>query len=259
MPPLAQVFVFAFGTVVGSFLNAALWRLRTGESFIVGRSYCPRCKHKLVAKDLVPLLSFALLFGKCRYCRRAISPAYPAIEAAVGALFLLFAIRAMDGGALSGAALARMLLDWYLAAVLVLVFVYDLRHMLILPSVTLPAAAIAFAGNVALGAHPATLAAGAAIAAGFFYFQHAVSRGRWIGGGDVHLGILMGAALGWKLALVALFIAYVSGAVFGSALILSGKTTMKGQVPFGTFLAAATLFAMLYGDRLLGWYLGMLR
>ena len=257
MSALPQVFIFAFGTVIGSFLNAVLWRLRTRESFIVGRSYCPHCRHELAAVDLVPLFSYLLLGGKCRYCRRAISPSYILVETATGLLFLLAALRWLPAeGAASGLVLARLLLDWYFLAVLVIVFVFDLRYMMILPAVVLPAAVIAFLGNLALGQSWLALLLGAAIGGGFFYAQLVLSRGQWIGGGDIYLGLLLGAMLGWSSLLVTLFLAYVSGAIVGVGLLLAKRKTMKSQIPFGTFLAAAAAVTLLYGDRLLLWYLG---
>lgn len=258
MPLVTQAFIFAFGSVIGSFLNAVLWRLRTRESFIFGRSYCPHCRHELAAVDLVPIFSYLFLGGSCRYCRKAISPAYLAVETVMGVLFLLAALRLEPVAAdLYGRLLPRLLLDWYLIAVLVLVFVYDLRYMLILPSVTLPAAAVAFLGNLALGYGWWSLLLGVLIAAGFFYLQLVLSRGRWIGGGDVYLGVLLGAALGWNLTLLTLFLAYVSGACLGVLLIVSKRKTLKSQVPFGTFLAGAAIVSLLYGDGIISWYLNL--
>ena len=258
MSIIGQVFIFAFGAMVGSFLNAVLWRLRCQESFIVGRSYCPECRHNLAALDLVPIVSYLLLGGKCRYCRKPISPSYLLVEIAAGTLFLLAAIQAAVGrDVLSPAFLPQLLLYWYFIAVLILVFVYDLRYMLILPSVTIPAAIIAIIGNLALGRSWWSLLLGCFIGAGFFYLQLVLSRGEWIGGGDVYLGFLLGAILGWPLVLVALFLAYVSGASVGLILLTSKKKTLKSQLAFGTFLSAATVVSMLYGNSILLWYLGI--
>ena len=259
MTLVSQAFIFGFGAVIGSFLNAVLWRLRTRESFIFGRSYCPHCRHELAAMDLVPIFSYILLGGRCRYCRKPICPSYLVIETFAGILFLLAALN-LGGlsGEFDGLLLPRLLLDWYLIAVFMLVFVYDLRYMLILPSVTLSAAAVAFVGNAALGYGWFSLLSGAALTAGFFYLQLALSRGRWIGGCDVYLGLLMGAALGWQSALLALFLAYVSGAFVGVALIASGRKNLKSQLPFGTFLSAAAVVSLLYGERILAWYFGLM-
>lgn len=258
MSIVGQVFIFAFGAMIGSFLNAVLWRLRSKESFIVGRSYCPECRHVLSSADLVPIVSYLLLGGKCRYCRKPICPSYLLVEVAAGTLFLLAALQVTSEQVILGTAwLPQLLLFWYFIAVLILVFVYDLRYMLILPSVTLPAAAVAFVGNLALGRSWWSLLLGGAVGAGFFYLQLVLSRGEWIGGGDVYLGLLLGMILGWPLVLVALFLAYVSGAAVGLVLLASKKKTIKSQLAFGTFLSAATVMSMLYGNRILLWYLGI--
>lgn len=258
MPPVTQVFIFTFGAVIGSFLNAVTWRLRTKESFIRGRSYCPQCRHDLAAVDLVPIVSYLLLGGRCRYCRRPISPHYPAVEAAVGLLFLLSALSLAPDGFLAPATFGRLLLDWYLISVLVLVFMQDLKYLTIYPSVVLPAAGAAFLADLALGVEPWRPIAGAVAVAGFFWLQFVVSRGRWIGGGDIYLGVLIGAMLGWPAAFLALLLAYVSGALVGVVLLAMKKKTLGSQLPFGTFLSAAAVAVMLYGAAAMEWYLGLM-
>ncbi len=257
---MGQVFVFVFGAVIGSFLNAVLWRLRTKESFIFGRSYCPQCRHELAAVDLVPIISYLMLGGKCRYCKKPISPSYLAIELIMGALFVLSALAVFPSAVAAdpAAGLPRLLLDWYLIAVFLLVFVFDLRYMMILRSVTLPAAALAFLANLALGQSLWALILAAAVGCGFFYLQLILSHGKWIGGGDVWLGLFIGAALGWPGVLIALFIAYVSGAAVGVTLLAMKKKTLQSQLPFGTFLSAAAILTLLYGPRLLDWYFGLI-
>lgn len=255
MTPLAAIAAFLFGTVIGSFLNAVLWRLRTGEGFVRGRSYCPCCRHQLAPQDLIPVMSYLLLRGKCRYCKAGIHPSYLLIELSTGTLFALFAAQAFAGGPLDGTGLAWLLLRWYFVAVLTIVFVYDLKYMLIPRNVTAWASVVATLAGIALGQRPFALAAGFLVGAGIFYLQYVASKGRWIGGGDIHLGGLMGLMLSWPLVLVALFIAYVSGACVGGALLLSKRTSWKGQIPFGTFLSAATVVTLLWGDKILAWYL----
>lgn len=257
MPAHLQVFIFTFGAIVGSFLNAVIWRLRTNESFVGGRSYCPNCRHRLSPFDLVPILSYLLLRGRCRYCRMGICPSYLIVEAVTGLIFLLFAMQAFSGG-IETDQLARLLLNWYVTAVMVIVFVYDQKYMLIPRSVTLPAVILAFFGNLALGTDVLHLIMGVLIGGGFFWLQRVLSKGRWVGGGDVHLGLAMGAALSFPLILVALFMAYVVGAVVSVGLLTLGNKAWKSEIPFGTFLSAACVVTLLYGSQILGWYLGLM-
>lgn len=258
MEPLLSAFILVFGAVIGSFLNAVLWRLHAGESIVSGRSLCPSCRHSLHAKDLVPILSWLFLGGRCRYCRAGIGASYLAIEATVGLLFWLAAARDLGTGLVAPRDIARLLLDWYLIATLVVVFVYDLRHMLILRAVTAPATLIAGVGSLALGMPLTSLFGGMIVGGGFFYLQYTLSKGRWVGGGDIFLGILMGAMLGWSHTLAAIMLAYIAGALYASVLLLRGRKTMQSEIPFGTFLSAAAGAMLLYGDAILGWYLGML-
>jgi len=252
--------VLGIGAIVGSFLNALLWRLHSGESMLVGRSHCTRCGHVLGALDLVPVFSFLALRGRCRHCSEAIHPSYLAVEVATATIFAALAAKAYaESTLLSQSGLAALLIAWFVAASCVVVFVYDLKYMLIPRRVTTAATVVAFVGGVLLGADPLRLAFAVIVGAGVFFLQYALSNGRWIGGGDIHVGAMMGAALGWPLVVLALFVAYVIGAIYGLWLIASKQRQWKSEIPFGTFLTASTVFCLLYGERLLGWYLAMLR
>jgi len=250
MKPVFLGFVFVFGAVIGSFLNAVIWRLRTKESFVRGRSYCPHCRHMLASRDLVPVLSYLVLGGRCRYCSEVISIQYASVEIAVGLLFMAVANRLADGYApFYGLPFVIALLrDWYFVAILTIVFVFDLRYMLILRSVTFPATLLAAAANLTLGMPWSSLALGTVVGGGFFWAQYRLSKGRWIGGGDIALGALMGAMLGFKGVLLALLVAYIVGAAVGLVLVALRRADGKTRVPFGTFLAGATVIIMLYGD-----------
>lgn len=258
MSPLLATFIFAFGASVGSFLNAAVYRLRVGESITTGRSHCPSCGHRLGFWDLVPALSWLMLRGHCRYCRKEISPQYLAVELAVGLIFVWSAMSVFASGAdLNELAVARVLSFWYAGSILTVVFLYDLKYMLILPRLVVPAGVLMFAANLGLGQPWPGLVAAVALGAGFFGLQFVLSKGRWIGGGDIYLGGFMGAALGTSKLLVALFLAYVSGAVVGSVLIALKSKGWKSEIPFGTFLSGAALVSLLWGDRIVAWYAGL--
>jgi leader peptidase (prepilin peptidase)/N-methyltransferase len=274
--PLLLAFAAVFGAIAGSFLNALLWRLHAGESVAKGRSHCVSCNVTLAARDLVPVLSWAWLRGRCRSCRAPIGVSYVLIELVTAALFVLAVLKgvpSVDGvragfswggtdftlfGAFTAVEVARLLLDWFCLAALLAVFVYDQRHMLIPREITMPATVVALAGGLMLGVSPFSLATGMLLAGGLFWAQHAASRGRWIGGGDIHLGALMGAILGLRLTAAALLLAYVAGAAYGLAVIALGRKKWNSEVPFGTFLAAAAAAMLLWGEPLVTWYLALL-
>lgn len=255
-------FIFVFGLVIGSFLNCLIWRLRKKET-VLGRSYCPHCRHQLAWYDNVPVLSYALLAGKCRYCRKPISLQYPLVELVTGFLFLTaFVFEAQQVYAFDFVFIIRLLRDWFIVAVMVVIFIYDLRWYLILDKVTFPAMAVVVLFNLYLEFVAGSSASlswrnwliSGIIGGSFFLLQFLATRGKGIGGGDLRLGLLMGLILGWQGLIVALFIAYFSGSIVGLSLIAVGKKQWGSKLPFGVFLAPATVIALFWGQPLWQWF-----
>lgn len=239
------------GLMVGSFLNAVICRLKSGESIITERSKCPSCRHKLGPVDLVPVFSFLYLKGKCRFCRAGISWQYPIIEIITAALFVI----GYNFFGLTG----ELVAFWVLSCFMVVIFTYDLKHYMILDKVTMPGMAVALL--FALFIYKLTfwqILFGALIGGGIFWLQYALSKGKWVGGGDIRLGLMMGIFLGWEKLLVSLFLAYVLGALFAVILLLGKKKGMKSELPFGTFLAVSAVITLLFGDSIINWYLSLL-
>ena len=241
------LFAAAFGLAIGSFLNVLIFRTHEDVP-LTGRSKCLKCEEPIEGRDLIPVLSYFLLRGRCRSCEEEISWQYPAVEAATGILFAFLAATMTDP--------ALFLRGVIFTIFLIIIFVYDLRYHYILDRFTLPAMILAAILNIASNAVsvPSMLIGGAVIG-GFFLIQHVVSKGKWVGGGDVRMGVVMGLMLGWQNGLVALFLAYALGAFVGIALILTRRLKMGSQVPFGTFLALGTFIALLWGQPILDWYL----
>lgn len=244
---LVFVISFALGTAVGSFCNVVIYRLHTGESPWRGRSHCPRCGHELSAADLIPILSFAWLRGRCRYCSQEISWQYPLVEVAMG---LLNGLMVWQFG-ISWAGLLAVVLS----AFLLVIFVYDLKHQLILDRVSLPAMIVGLLFSLVVGRSWLSIGLGAVVGAGFFGLQYLVSRGRWIGGGDIRLGGVLGLALGWPLVVVSMVLAYLGGSVIAVELLLMKRKNWSSVLPFGTFLSLAGAVTMIGGQTLLDWYL----
>ena len=236
---LFYLFIFILGLAVGSFLNCVIYRLETGGSFLRGRSFCPHCKHLLGWQDLIPVLSFLILKGCCRYCHKKISLRYPLVEIATGLLFLLIFNFQFS------------IFNYLIAPFLVVIFVYDLKHFIIPDKIIYPAIAIAAICN--FSAWPSALGAAA-----FFGAIVLISRGKWMGVGDIKLGFLMGLILGFPNILVALFLAFLIGAIIGVGVIISGKKTLKSEVPFGPFLVTGTIISLFWGQKIINWYLNFL-
>lgn len=254
------------GLIAGSFLNVVIVRLHSRES-LGGRSHCPACQHELAWHDLIPLASFFILRGRCRFCGKKISWQYPLVEAVCALLFALVAMKYAPALAMQG--LARFLgftahVSWitYLLPVrdivflmiLLIVFVFDLRHMMILDRITLPASVIALSLHLALGFSGAEFVISALALASFFALQFVISRGRWIGGGDIRLGFLVGMMLGYEGGADALISSYLIGAFVAILLIVFRKKHMNSQLPYGTFLALTAAMNILFGPQLYQWY-----
>ncbi|MFH1192053.1 MAG: prepilin peptidase [bacterium] len=257
------ILIFIIGLCIGSFLNVVILRFKKGENFVKGRSHCPKCKHTLLWYDNIPLVSYLSLAGKCRYCDKKISIQYPLVELATAVLFVLAFIQwnfYFTANYQLPIINYLILFTYFLfTAILIIIFVYDFRWYLILDKVSLPAIAIAFILNMIIGYKFTDLFLGGVIAGGFFLLQFVVSRGKWIGGGDIRLGFLIGVMLGWQKTIVALFIAYVAGAIIGFFSMIIKNKKMNSKVPFGTFLSSAAYISMLWGSEIMAWYMRLIR
>lgn len=249
-------FVFLLGLAVGSFLNVVICRLRSGEGIITTRSHCPYCRKTLKWFDLIPVVSFILTGGRCRYCRKKISWQYPLVELATGILFVIVILQSLNP--------ALTIYYLLLISALIVVFTFDLKHLIIPNPVVYPAIGLVFFFNLISGLISDSFffwAYGfltAAVVGGIFFLFVSLSDGQWMGMGDVKLAFLMGLVLGWPNILPALLIAFISGALIGLILIALKKKTLKSQLPFGPFLSAATIVALLWGNQLINWYLNLI-
>ena len=258
-----HIFIFLFGLSVGSFLNVVICRLETKEPIISGRSHCPKCRTVLKWFDLIPLASFLIQKGKCRYCGKKISWQYPAVETTTGLLFLL--IFNFQFSIFKQFSIFNFQTIYYLIIVsfLIIIFVYDLKHYLIPDKIVYPAIIIAGIFNFqfsifnqfSIFKFSILSALGASL---FFLSLVLISKGKWMGLGDVKLAGLMGLVLGWPNILFGLFLAFLSGALVGIGLIIVGKKTIKSQIPFGPFLAGSTILIIIFGQYLTNWYQGIL-
>src|SRR3989344_4994004 len=245
---------FVLGLIVGSFLNAVIHRLHTGDSILEKHSRCPHCQHALAWRDLVPLASFIVLAGRCRYCQRKISLQYPLVELCTGFVFVLIAQNFQFSITnFQSIFNFQFLFQLVFTCFLIIIFVYDLKHYLILDKVLWPAVILA-AGYELWQGNFWSAAVGALVLAWFFGLLFAVSRGRWIGFGDVKLGIFLGLLTGWPEVLVLFFLAYLSGAAVGVGLMAAGTRGLADRVPFGTFLTASAFVVMLWGEGMITWY-----
>ena len=232
--------VLALGLVIGSFLNVVIYRLPRGLGFVRGRSFCPKCKHKINWFDNVPVISFLILKGRCRFCGGKISWRYPLIELLAGALFYLSYLSHLS------------FLSYLLICGLVVIFFIDLEHQIIPDEIVIPLSILFLV--YFLMTNPQLLITNylitALISFLFLYFIFLLTKGKGMGFGDVKLAFLMGLVLGFPKIVVAFYLAFLTGAFIGIILILLGKAKLKQKIAFGPFLVFGTIFSLLWGEKI---------
>jgi leader peptidase (prepilin peptidase)/N-methyltransferase len=253
--PTAALLAFAavMGLAVGSFLNVCIYRLPRGESLAYPPSRCPRCGKPLAWYDNVPVLSWLFLRGRCRQCGEPISIQYPIVELVTAGIAVLVVLFTPPGVLLA----SRLVLS----AMLIVLFVIDLELQILPNIITLPGIAIGLAFSVFAPPGPLASLAGIALGAGILYgiaaAYYAVRRQEGMGMGDVKMLAMIGAFLGWRAVLLTLILSSFAGALIGVVLMTSKREGLRYALPFGTFLALGALAAMLAGDAMLNWYLGL--
>ncbi|MET1032945.1 MAG: prepilin peptidase [Candidatus Saccharimonadales bacterium] len=253
--------LIVLGLCLGSFVNAFVWRLHEGKDWVKGRSECTHCHHELGPLDLVPVLSWIFLHGKCRYCHKKIDD-NPLVELVLPALFVLSYLQwpyALEGSGLITFVFWTVFLVGFLALA-----VYDLKWFLLPNKVVFPLIGLAVAQVVTVAIYDdnwavlLTAALGAVVVSGIFYILFQVSKGTWIGGGDVKLGIVLGLLAGGYLeGFLLLFTASVAGMIAAIPMLLQGKAHRKTQLPFGPFLIIGLIFVVLFGTEVIDWYSGL--
>ena len=281
-PVFGYILAGIFGAIIGSFLNVVIHRLPREESIVFPNSRCPSCGAAIAFYDNLPVLSYVLLRGKCRGCKKHISARYPLVEILCAALFI--AVAWHDGLA---AALPFDLI--FAAALLALVFI-DAEHMLLPNAITYPGIVFALIARLALPYLTAThhfddlpsLAHGA-LANSPIWLTSVVGGllGALIGGGslwlmgwtweklrgieamglgDVKMMFMVGAYLGWRLTIITIFVGVLSGSIIGIVLMArGGKKDMQMLLPFGVFLGLGAIVALLFGSQVAEWYAGQFR
>jgi len=256
METIIAVFVAVFGLVFGSFLNVVIHRLPSGQSLFRPRSRCPQCLAPIRAYDNLPLLSYLILGGRCRHCRRRIPLTYPLVELLTGACFLTLH-RAFG---LSHYFFAACV---FTCALIVLGFI-DFRHQVLPDAVTFPGLGLAVA--YAFFREDLTWlqsVLGAAVGGGtillLYGLYYLIRKKEGLGLGDATMMLMVGAFLGWKLTVLTLILGTFAGAAAGVFLLAFKKKSGQHAVPFGSFLAPAAFVALVWGERILAWYVGLYR
>lgn len=259
------LFIFVLGCMVGSFLNVVVDRMPNGQSIAYPPSHCPHCRHKLAFYDLIPLLSFYYLKGRCRYCKAKISWYYPLIEATTGVLFVLTAFSTLH---LSGVKIppnlplsregqivyvVYLIYLLFIISSLIIVFFIDLKYGIIPFKIVIVSLAIITVGHLFVNSYGIALflnyifsGVGVFVA---FLLLFLVTRGRGIGFGDVVFSLLMGYLLGFPNIILGVYISFLTGAFISLILVVAGRKKIKGGIiPFGPFLVTGTVVSLFWGQ-----------
>lgn len=247
----AQAFWVVFGLLLGSFLNVVIYRLPRGESVVFPPSHCPHCGARLTPLELIPVASYLALRGHCRHCGAPISWRYPLVEILTAGLFLLLYLRYTFSPQFFFYAL--------LITLLIPITFIDLEHQIIPNTLNL----LGLAGGLLLllFLRPLTWTQaffGLVTGSGLLFLIAFISRGG-MGGGDIKLAGVLGLYLGWPMLLLALFLAFVSGALVSLFLLATRIKGRRDFIPFGPFLALGAILTILAGPELVSWYLSVWR
>ena len=258
--PIWGVFALLVGAAVGSFLNVAADRLPSGGSVVQPPSFCDSCKHPLGNLELIPVISYLLLRGRCRHCRVSISARFTVVEAVTALLFALVYLKFGMG--------VHFFILATAVSLLIVVSIIDLEHRLILNRMIYPAVIVLLViapfwpefgiarslwGNSGMiGSLASSMVAGGGAFLIFFAIITLFPAG--MGGGDVKLAGVMGLLVGFPLVALALWLAVVSGGLVAIFLLVSRKRGRKDAIPFGPFLALSAVAVLLAGTEIVEWY-----
>ncbi len=253
--------LFFVGLCLGSFVNAAVWRIKHKKDLMFARSECTKCHYKLEWYDLIPVFSWLFLKGKCRKCHKPISAQYPIVELTVAAFFVA-SLAFWPHGFTTVNDLLQFGI-WLLAGVgLSILVVYDIRWLILPDRVVIPLIGLGIGMTILHGlqAHSAVqflydVFGSLLILSGFYLVLFMVSSGKWVGFGDIKLGVALALLLcNWQLAILAFFLANLIGTLFFAPALATGKIKRSAHIPFGPFLIAGFLIAGIFGQSIIDWY-----
>ena len=227
------------GLIYGSFLNVLLWRLPESKG-INGRSHCRSCNHQLAWYDLIPVLSFILLRGRCRYCHKKIHPRYPLVELTTAiVLGLFFAIR-------TPVLTIETIVTIFGLLILTSLFFFDLFYFVLPDVLIFPAISVYAVYDFVLVPHPLAYAVTALLAGAFFAILYRASAGKNLGFGDVKLVVLLGLIFGYPLGFITIVIGIWLAALVSIGLLLGGKVKRTDAIPLGAFLVLSAITSLIF-------------
>jgi leader peptidase (prepilin peptidase)/N-methyltransferase len=249
---MLSIISIVFGALIGSFLNVCISRIPKEESIVTPGSHCPDCNNPIQFYDNIPVISYLLLWGKCRDCRKPISPQYPIIEGVTAVLSLFVFWKC-------GPSLSYVYYFVFLAALVVMTMI-DLYHQIIPDVISLPGIVIGVLGSLVvpeirfLNSVLGVLLGGGSLYAVATLYEWLFKR-EGMGGGDVKLLGMIGAFLGWQMVILTILLSSLIGSIVGIGVMIVRGKDFKYAIPFGPFLSLGAVLALFYGEGLIRWYL----
>ncbi|MBT4875477.1 MAG: prepilin peptidase [Desulfobacula sp.] len=251
------VFIFIIGACIGSFLNVCIYRIPENNSIITPGSFCPACKKGIPFYCNIPVLSYLFLKGRCKFCHKPISIRYPIIEILAGmfavVLFYKFGI-------------GQVMIYWFIfTSVLITISFIDIDHQIIpdvisLPGILVFASSFYFLPEMTLKNTLLGIVAGGGSLYAVAFLYYLLKKQEGMGGGDIKLLAMIGAAIGIKGVFFTIFAGSLLGTFFGLLIMIYTKIAdSKLKIPFGPFLSMGAILYIFFGEQLILWYLGILR
>jgi len=255
-----MIFAFLFGLSLGSFLNVCVYRIPLKKSIVTPPSGCTSCGRRIKFYDNIPVLSYIILRGRCRYCGESISVIYPLVELATGMLSMALFIRFN----IFNHQFSYYFIFLIFTAALLCISFIDLRHQIIPDVISLPGILAGF--FVSLFSSHITWThslIGILVGGGILYIVallfEVLAKKEGMGGGDIKLLAMIGAWLGWKAVPFVILVSSLTGIVLGGASLILSKQGFRARIPFGPFLSLGALIYIFYGDELISWYFNLLK
>lgn len=244
--------IFIFGAVIGSFLNVCIYRIPRGESIAFPPSHCTNCKKEIKWYDLIPIISYIFLRGKCRYCKEKISIRYPMIEFITAVLFVA-------NYSVYGLTFDFIKYTTFLGFLIVIGMIdYDTTDVYFSTTLAGIISGIIFIGVLTYNMFPVKgYIYGGILGGGFLVLIILITKGG-MGWGDAEICLMSGLFLGFKLTILMLFLSFIIGSIAGIILILLGKKSKKDYIPFGPYIALSAILCVLSGEKIFSFYMSLM-
>jgi len=245
--------IFILGLIVGSFSNVCIYRIPRNESIIYPASHCPKCRTIIKAIDNIPIISYILLKGRCRNCKSKISIQYPIVELLTGLIYLIIYLT-------YGLSIQTLIYIILSSALIIIAFI-DLNEQIVPDVISLPGVVIGFILSFFVPYIPfINSGLGVVVGGGIILIiglgGSVIFKKEAMGGGDVKLAAMIGAFLGWRYIVISLFLGFFLGALAGIFLIMAKIKSREDMVPFGPFIVLGSFITLLWGEKIITWYIG---